>query len=125
MSEEPDILHIDSDDHFLEIYKDFFKGKSLDSRTYSDGQRGFRAAKENNPKVILLESVLESKDGYNLLSQLKENGETNYIPVVMFSVLGKKKDLKKAEELGANGYLVKQHLKPGHVLDYLKENFIK
>ena len=125
MSEEPDILHIDSDDHFLEIYKDFFEEKGLDSRTYSNGKRGFRAAKEYNPKVILLESVLESRDGYNLLTQLKKNGETNYIPVVLFSVLGKKKDLKKAKELGANGYLIKQHLKPDNVLTYLKENFIK
>lgn len=124
MDKDPDIIHIDKDQHFLDIYQDRFSEYDLKSQTYTDSERGFRAAKENNPTAVLQELVLSDVKGYDLLEQFKENGETNYLPVVVLSELGEKRDVEKAREYGANKYIVKQHIKPADVAKYLKQNFI-
>lgn len=125
MSSEADVLHIDNDSHFLDIYQDFLLERGLEVHTCKNGERGFRAAKNKNPKLILLEVVLEDMNGYELLEELKQNGETNYIPVIVLSKLGQKRDLQKARDLNANGYIIKQHVKPRDVVRCIKQNFIK
>ncbi|MFB6181436.1 MAG: PleD family two-component system response regulator [Candidatus Magasanikbacteria bacterium] len=125
MSSEADVLHIDNDSHFLDIYQDFLSERGLEVHTCKNEERGFRAAKNKNPKLILLEVVLEDMNGYELLEELKQNGETNYIPVIVLSKLGQKRDLQKARDLNANGYIIKQHVKPRDVVRYIKQNFIK
>ncbi|MFB6225933.1 MAG: PleD family two-component system response regulator [Candidatus Paceibacteria bacterium] len=119
-----DIIHIDKDQHFLDIYQEYFSKHGLKSQTYTDSERGFRSAKENNPKVILQELVLADTEGYDLLERFKENGETSYLPVVVLSELGEKRDVEKAREYGANQYIVKQHIKPANVAKCLQQNFI-
>lgn len=59
------------------------------------------------PKVILLDVKLPKLSGLEVLEKLKTDERTKQIPVIMFSSSNQRRDVEKAYELGANGYLVK------------------
>jgi len=55
--------------------------------------------------LILLDLVMPEKDGFTVLSELKEKG--NQIPIIVSSNLGQEMDIKRTKELGAKDYIIK------------------
>lgn len=58
-------------------------------------------------KVIFLDLKLPKVDGLEVLKVLKSNPKTKSLPIVVVSSSKEDPDIKKAYELGANGYVVK------------------
>lgn len=63
--------------------------------------------KTNSIDLIILDLLLTGADGYEILRMLKDNPKASMIPVIIFSNLSEKKDIKKANELGVNDFFVK------------------
>lgn len=72
-----------------------------------DGEIGLRLAKEKKPDLILLDLILPKIHGFDVLKKLKEDKETQGIPVIILTNLEGIGDVDKALELGATTYLVK------------------
>jgi CheY-like chemotaxis protein/signal transduction histidine kinase len=70
----------------------------------SDPQQALRLAQESTPRIILLDVMLPSIDGWELLGRLHEHPQTRDIPVVVCTILPQK-DL--ASDLGAAAFLRK------------------
>lgn len=58
-------------------------------------------------KVIFLDLKLPKISGLEVLREIKTNPVTNHTPVVVVSSSAEVPDIKKAYDLGANGYVVK------------------
>jgi PleD family two-component response regulator len=76
-------------------------------RVVSDGVEGWRQTCAEHPKLILLDINLPSLDGFQILSRLKRNRETAYIPVIMLTTSDSVSDVERAISLGASDYLFK------------------
>ena len=61
----------------------------------------------NQPKVILLDIKLPKMNGLEVLKTIKQNPQTQHIPVVMVTSSREDPDMKTAYRLGANSYVVK------------------
>lgn len=61
----------------------------------------------SNPKVILLDLKLPKVDGLEVLRRIKEDSETNSIPVVALTSSREDRDVSESYKLGANSYIVK------------------
>ena len=59
------------------------------------------------PAVILLDVKMPALNGLEVLEQIRADPALRMIPVVMLSGSGQERDVRRAYELGANGYLVK------------------
>jgi CheY-like chemotaxis protein len=59
------------------------------------------------PAVILLDLNLPLISGFEVLQWLRQQPHLERLPVVVFSSSGRPEDMKKAQELGANDYLLK------------------
>jgi DNA-binding response OmpR family regulator len=72
-----------------------------------NGKDGFRAAKQDNPDLVLLDVDMPSVNGFEVLEQLKEDAKTYPIPVVMLT--GQKDDTFKiaASRLYSEDYITK------------------
>jgi len=86
----------------------------------SDGEEGIRKIKEGRPDLILLDLILPSIDGFEVLEKIKEDLETKPIPVIVLSNLGQKEDIERGLKLGAFDYLVKAHFTPGEVIEKVR-----
>ncbi len=62
---------------------------------------------ENQPMVIFLDLKLPKVNGLEVLKEVKSNGQTKKIPVVIVTSSKEDPDIAAAYELGANSYVVK------------------
>lgn len=86
-----------------------------------DGEEALKKASEENPDLILLDLILPSMDGFEVLRRLKQKPETEKIPVIVLSNLGQKEDVERAKALGAVDYLIKAHFTPAEIISKIKE----
>jgi CheY-like chemotaxis protein len=64
-------------------------------------------SEEDAPRVVLLDIKLPLVSGIDVLAQVKENAETQHLPVVMLTSSAEDRDLAECYKLGANSYIVK------------------
>lgn len=86
-----------------------------------NGEEGLNLAKKEKPDLILLDLILPKLDGFGVLKKLKEDPETEKIPILILTNLEDPYDIQKALELGANKYLVKANYELEDVIKKIKE----
>lgn len=63
--------------------------------------------KKKKPALIILDIMLEDKDGLKILSELRANREYQDVPVIMLSAKSSEIDKVKGLDLGADDYITK------------------
>lgn len=81
-----------------------------------DGQEAIDLAKKEKPNAIVLDLVLPSMSGFDVLKKLKGDPETSGIPVVVLSNLGQEGDVEKGKQLGADEFLIKANFSIDEVI---------
>lgn len=59
------------------------------------------------PSVMLLDVRMPRLDGFEVLAHMKRDPELMKIPVIMLTSTDNQKEIDRAYEMGANGYVVK------------------
>jgi len=67
----------------------------------------FRDRPPGDPSVVLLDIKLPRVDGLQVLTQMRADPALRLIPVVVLTSSSQEDDLRRAYELGVNGYVVK------------------
>jgi DNA-binding response OmpR family regulator len=101
------ILIIEDEVALQKTLGDFLKQDGYQVLNAFDGEEGLKAAKANQPDLILLDLVLPKMHGFELLQALKKEASTKDIPIIVLTNLEALGDIEKALELGATNYLVK------------------
>lgn len=99
------LLIIEDDTKFADILKDFAERYGFSVMTSSDGGDGIKKAQQFKPHAIILDVMLPTADGWDVLRTLKADPETKHIPVHMMSAA----DFNQRDfiEKGAIGFLSK------------------
>jgi phosphoserine phosphatase RsbU/P len=114
------ILLVEDQPGFRRIYHDVLESDGYEVLEAQDGEEGWNMVKSRKPNLVLLDLGLPKIDGYEVLKRIRADAETQTIPVIIFSVLGDQKDVKKGLELGANDYTVKGFYTPRQILSKIK-----
>src|SRR6266550_1471882 len=101
------ILLVEDDKFFREFYSSKLREKNLEVITASDGEEGLAKLQTFTPDLVLLDIIMPKKDGYDVLSEMGKMQLIQKIPVLVFSTLGQEKDVERARQLGAKGYVNK------------------
>lgn len=101
------ILLIEDDKFFQDFYSFKLREKGIEVTVASNGEEGLQRLAEQEPDIILLDLIMPKKDGFEVLQAMAEQNLTSKIPVLVFSTLGQEKDVNKAQQLGARGYVNK------------------
>lgn len=86
----------------------------------TEGEEGLKLALEEKPDLILMDIMMPTLDGNEVMKRLKTDGNTKAIPIIMLSALGQEGDVAKSLELGAVDYVVKP-FHPQELLERLKK----
>ena len=74
-----------------------------------DGLEGLRLAKSERPHLILLHIMMPRMDGREVLRRLKEDQETQPIPVILLTVIGAQDEMYAPIGPGAEDRLLKPY----------------
>jgi len=89
-------------------------------RAANSGLRALRAATTDpQPDLILLDVIMPSMDGYEVITQLKADPRTANIPVIFVTAMESSEDEEHGLALGAMDYITKP-IKPAIVLARIK-----
>jgi len=115
------ILLVEDEKSIADMYKMKFDREGFEVVYIDNGDGVFKTVVDKKPDIVLLDIILPKVDGFSVLKELKENSKTKKIPVVMLTNLGQEEDIKKGQEFGADGYLVKANLTPTQIVERIKE----
>lgn len=99
------------DDRFLaSAYKMKLSKSGYEVILASDGEEATKMLSEIIPDLILLDLVMPTKDGFQVLKDINANEKWRKIPVIIASNLGQKEDIELGKKLGAVDYIIKSDL---------------
>jgi len=103
------ILIIDDENGFTELLKDILEETGrYEVETENEGRLGFFTAKNFCPDLILLDVVMPDIDGSIVAGQLKNDKETEYIPIIFLTGTITPDEAKEQQEgNGGQLYLAK------------------
>ena len=98
------VLVIDDNQGLVDLVARYLPPHSCHVATATSGERGLELAHELTPSVILLDIMMPTMDGWEVLQALQNNPKTRPIPVIICSVFN---DPDLAFSLGAKQFLSK------------------
>ena len=103
------ILVVDDEEHILELIRYNLDASGYEVIEASDGDDAVKKAINEVPDLILLDLMLPGKDGYDVCRELRSNGKTKAVPIIMLTA--KSQDLDKiiGLELGSDDYITKPY----------------
>lgn len=102
------VLIIDDDEDIREVAKMALEATAgWTVMTREDGPSGLQAARQDPPDLILLDYMMPGMDGIATLGELRRNGETREVPVVVFTAKSDTGLLQRLKDAGAVGHVAK------------------
>ena len=101
------ILVVDDEEHILELIRYNLNASGYEVIEASDGYDAVNKAINKVPDLILLDLMLPGKDGYDVCRELRSNGKTKVVPIIMLTAKSEEIDKILGLELGADDYITK------------------
>ncbi len=103
------VLFIDDDSFLRKVYQAELHDKGFDVELAVDGEDGLQKIMTLKPDCVILDLIMPKKSGFEVLTDLQRSDELSSIPVIILSNLAQSDDQKRALDLGAVEYLVKDN----------------
>jgi len=101
------ILVVDDDRDLLSLLEDFLSQRGFKVVTLAEGSKTVEIGVQEQPDLILLDIKMPDADGMEVLSELKSNSLTSYIPVLMLTAENTPASQVKGFLTGADDYITK------------------
>lgn len=115
------VLMIEDDSFLRKLYRDKLIKEGIDFIEATNGVEGINKIKNENPDLIILDILLPSKGGFDLLEEKNKEEETKNIPVIVISNLGQEADVEEGKDLGVEDYFIKSEANFTEVVERVKE----
>lgn len=112
----PTILVVDDDPVHLNLINHYLMRENCQVVLAESGRKGISLCQEILPDIIILDLLMPDVDGWTVLSVLKENPQTENIPIILVSSL---EEEELGVELGATTFLPKP-VDPKKLMDALQ-----
>lgn len=110
------------DEHFIsELYVRALTRAGYEVTVEVDGQRGLELAKTNKFDIILLDLMIPTITGIEILRRLRDSTETPALKakIIITTNLEQREDIRADIERRADGYIVKAEITPHELVDFL------
>jgi len=107
MAKKAKILLADDEEDIKTVISLYLSSKGYEVITAYDGLDAIDKAKTEKPDLILLDVMMPIMNGFEVCQKLKDDAETQNIPIIMLSAAAQSDTITKSLELGAKDYIVK------------------
>ncbi len=102
-------------DYMVNLLADYYQVMEAD-----DGLKGYHAAFEHMPDLVLTDVMMPGLDGYELCLRLKNHDKTSHIPVILITAKDSSEDYLMGTRKGADAYITKP-FDPALLLEKVKQ----
>ena len=86
------ILLVEDDDTLAEVYRQRLELEGFDVRRSNNGEDALKDAVDYHPDLILLDVMMPSLNGFDVLDILRNSPQTRNIHIIMLTALSQPKD---------------------------------
>ncbi|AKB18184.1 response regulator [Methanosarcina sp. WWM596] len=109
---KPKVLIVDDMKENVELMGAYLAVEPYEVISAYGGYEALQRVKEEKPDIILLDVMMPEINGYEVCKILKEDPETQFIPVLMLTSLSELEDRIKGIDIGADDFLTKPINRP-------------
>lgn len=114
------ILLVEDDDNLANVYLARLEVEGFIVRRVPNGEDALASAIEFKPDLVLLDVMMPKVSGFDVLDILRNTPETANLKIIMLTALSQDNDKARANQLGADDYLVKSQVVIADVVDRIK-----
>ena len=114
------ILLVEDDPFLIDIYTTKIKEFGFMIDIVQDGDDALRKIKEEPPDLVLLDIVLPTVNGWEILKEIRRSNHLKNLKVIILSNLGEKREVERGLKSGADKYLIKAQYTPSEVVEEIK-----
>lgn len=104
------IMLVEDDNNLREIYGARLLAEGHEIVTAKDGEEALATAVKEKPDLIISDVMMPRISGFDMLDILRNAPETKFTKVIMMTALSQAEDKARADNLGADRYLVKSQV---------------
>ena len=101
------ILVADDDRVTSRFVKSLLEGEGYEVMVANDGEHAIELALEHRPDLIVSDLIMPYRDGYEVVSALRDDERLAGVPIVILSMKEREEDIVRGLEQGADEYIVK------------------
>ena len=122
-SEQPSILIIEDERFISELYTRALTNAGYRVMTSNDGEQALREAVTNHYDVILLDIMLPTMNGVDLLYKMKDPHVRPAMTskIIITTNLDQKEETRAKIEAMADGYLIKAEITPKELVSFVNQ----
>ena len=117
------VMVVDDTDVHRETLARLIRRAGYNTVTAEDGNKALHMLRDEHqkPDLIVLDVMLPSIDGLDLLEMLHDNPQWRSLPVVMLTGCSDTHCIQRAMRLGAKRYMIKAAFSVGELLECVRE----
>src|ERR1700747_2413412 len=104
------LMLVEDDNNLREIYEARLQAEGYTIVTAKDGEEALVVAKNERPDLVISDVMMPKISGFEMLDILRNTDGLKDVKVIMLTALGQAEDKTRADQLGANRYLVKSQV---------------
>jgi DNA-binding NarL/FixJ family response regulator len=106
--EQRRLMLVDDDPNLILLVRDYLEFRGYEVITAENGVEALKLLQNNDvPDLIICDIMMPEMDGYTLVKIIRDDPQTNWIPVLFLSAKGQSQDKVKGLNTGADVYIVK------------------
>lgn len=115
------VLCIEDERFISELYARALSKAGYDIVVEPDGQRGFELAQSDEFDIILLDLMIPTITGFEVLQKLRDPAVTRQLhaKIIITTNLEQREEVRKSIEEQADAYLVKAEITPRELAEFL------
>jgi DNA-binding response OmpR family regulator len=115
------VLCVEDERFISELYARALTKAGYDIVIEPDGQRALEVAQTDKFDIILLDLMIPTITGFEVLSKLRDPALTPHLKakIIITTNLEQREDVRKSIEDQADGYLVKAEITPRELVEFL------
>ncbi len=114
------VLAVDDYEEILNIIETKLSRNGYEVRTLADSTAAMDVIREFRPDLILLDIMMPKITGFDLCDSIKSDPDLKDIKVIFLTAKDMDFTRKKAEEVGADGFMSKP-FSPKELLEYINQ----
>ena len=99
----------DDEDNLLLLTYQLFQLLTCSVLSAKDGKAALEIAQAAHPDLILLDMMMPGLDGYEVAKRLKQNPQTQNIPIIAVTAMARSQDQELALQSGCDDFLRKPY----------------